>query len=221
MTSEDREIAGDADKHMRELLEGALGQDTAFDVSPPFRWEASQGRGRRLTGLDARDLQENDATVVGFRENIVLMPHQVQGVAWMKTRETGRKSCGILADVSQKRVQRSPARLSGAETGGRPLSFIRTWVSVRPSRRWRLFCRGGQRLHTARLATRGELCAYSFVPRFVLELMSAHFQRCLPFVSMGANSQKEKFQLIWCSIHQGRHGAVERRGQEEDRQGSS
>lgn len=33
MTAEDYEVAQDADKHMRELLEGALGEDVEVDVS--------------------------------------------------------------------------------------------------------------------------------------------------------------------------------------------
>ncbi|CED84401.1 snf2 family dna-dependent atpase [Phaffia rhodozyma] len=62
-----------ADKHMRELLEQALG-----DVQGEF--------------------DEKDSIVEGFREGIQLMPHQVQGCQWMKSRESGRKSFGILAD---------------------------------------------------------------------------------------------------------------------------
>jgi hypothetical protein len=40
----------------------------------------------------------SQALVEGFRDGIVLMPHQVLGRAWMKERETGKKTGGILAD---------------------------------------------------------------------------------------------------------------------------
>lgn len=65
---------GDAEKHMRELLAGAVG-------------DADEAVG------DGEDI------VDGFAENIRLMPHQVRGVRWMRERESGRKYGGILADV--------------------------------------------------------------------------------------------------------------------------
>jgi hypothetical protein len=64
----------DAQRALKELVEGAIG---AAD----------------LEGVDMKD-----ATVQGFREGITLMPHQVQGRAWMRERETGKKCGGILAD---------------------------------------------------------------------------------------------------------------------------
>jgi hypothetical protein len=64
----------DAQRALKELVEGAVG---AAD----------------LEGVDMKD-----ATVEGFRDGITLMPHQIQGRAWMKERETGKKCGGILAD---------------------------------------------------------------------------------------------------------------------------
>ncbi|KAG8736436.1 hypothetical protein FRC10_009318 [Ceratobasidium sp. 414] len=64
----------DAQRALKELVEGAIG--TAD-----------------LEGVDMKD-----ATVNGFRDNITLMPHQIQGRAWMRERESGRKCGGILAD---------------------------------------------------------------------------------------------------------------------------
>jgi hypothetical protein len=64
----------DAQRALKELVEGAIG---ASD----------------LEGVDMKD-----ATVKGFREGITLMPHQIQGRAWMRERETGKKCGGILAD---------------------------------------------------------------------------------------------------------------------------
>lgn len=64
----------DAQRALKELVEGAIG---AAD----------------LEGVDMKD-----ATVNGFKEGITLMPHQIQGRAWMRERETGKKCGGILAD---------------------------------------------------------------------------------------------------------------------------
>ncbi|KAL5639611.1 hypothetical protein ACGC1H_006279 [Rhizoctonia solani] len=64
----------EAQRALKELVEGAIG---AAD----------------LEGIDMKD-----ATVKGFREGIKLMPHQIQGRAWMRERETGKKCGGILAD---------------------------------------------------------------------------------------------------------------------------
>ena len=71
---------GDADKHMRELLSGAIG-DAEGDM-----------------GDDA--IKEGEDIVEGFAKDVHLMPHQVRGVRWMRGRESGRKYGGILADVS-------------------------------------------------------------------------------------------------------------------------
>lgn len=40
----------------------------------------------------------SQAIVEGFRENVILLPHQVLGRLWMGERETGKKMGGILAD---------------------------------------------------------------------------------------------------------------------------
>ncbi|WVQ61960.1 uncharacterized protein L199_000093 [Kwoniella botswanensis] len=77
VTAEDyQRYNGDADKHMQELLSGAIGD----------------GEGE----LD--DNSEGDDVIEGFADGIKLMPHQVRGVKWMRQRESGRKYGGILAD---------------------------------------------------------------------------------------------------------------------------
>jgi hypothetical protein len=76
ITAQDLErVEGDAEKHMRELLSGAIG-------------EVDEAVG------------EGDDVVEGFSANVRLMPHQVRGTRWMRTRESGRKYGGVLADVS-------------------------------------------------------------------------------------------------------------------------
>ncbi|TBU59783.1 SNF2 family N-terminal domain-containing protein [Dichomitus squalens] len=39
-----------------------------------------------------------DATVEGFREGVLLLPHQIKSRVWMAERESGKKTGGILAD---------------------------------------------------------------------------------------------------------------------------
>lgn len=39
-----------------------------------------------------------DATVEGFKEGVMLLPHQVKSRQWMAERESGKKAGGILAD---------------------------------------------------------------------------------------------------------------------------
>lgn len=73
---EERTTFDEAQTAMRDLLSGAVG---AIDI----------------TNVDMKD-----AVVDGFDDNFRLMPHQIQGRAWMKERETGKKAGGILADVS-------------------------------------------------------------------------------------------------------------------------
>jgi hypothetical protein len=68
--------AEEAQRHMHELLSGALG------------------------GMKLDDVDLTEATVDGFRDGITLMPHQIQGRAWMRERESKKKFGGILADVS-------------------------------------------------------------------------------------------------------------------------
>lgn len=70
-----QQSADDALKDMRELLTGALG------------------------GLKLEDVDLSEAVVDGFSDGITLMPHQIQGRAWMRERESGKKRGGILADV--------------------------------------------------------------------------------------------------------------------------
>jgi SNF2 family DNA or RNA helicase len=65
----------DSEKHMRELLSGAIGE-----------------------GED--DGEEAMDTVHGLAEGVTLMPHQQRGVRWLKKREAAKNFGGILADVS-------------------------------------------------------------------------------------------------------------------------
>nr|XP_019049476.1 hypothetical protein I302_03265 [Kwoniella bestiolae CBS 10118]OCF28406.1 hypothetical protein I302_03265 [Kwoniella bestiolae CBS 10118] len=77
ITAEDyQRFNGDADKHMQELLSGAIGD----------------GEG------EIDDHGDGDDVIEGFADGIKLMPHQVRGVKWMRQRESGRKYGGILAD---------------------------------------------------------------------------------------------------------------------------
>ncbi|KAG6919121.1 hypothetical protein DXG01_008928 [Tephrocybe rancida] len=66
----------DSEKALRELMSGGMDQELENEV----------------------DME--DATVKGFRENIRLLPHQIIGRAWMKEREdpSKKRMGGILAD---------------------------------------------------------------------------------------------------------------------------
>jgi hypothetical protein len=76
ITAEDANyLDRDSEKHMRELLSGAIGE-----------------------GED--DGEEPMETVHGLAEGVTLMPHQQRGVRWLKKREAARNFGGILADVS-------------------------------------------------------------------------------------------------------------------------
>ena len=77
ITAEDANyLDRDSEKHMRELLSGAIGE-----------------------GED--DGEEPMETVHGLAEGVTLMPHQQRGVRWLKKREAARNFGGILADVSR------------------------------------------------------------------------------------------------------------------------
>lgn len=92
ITAEDMERHhGDAEKHMRELLSGAIGEDEG--------------------------IEEGSDIVEGFKENVRLMPHQVRGVQWMKKRESARNTGGILADVSAVVLVLSEERLMAQDMG--------------------------------------------------------------------------------------------------------
>ena len=41
---------------------------------------------------------QEDAKVEGFREGVMLLPHQIKSRQWMAERESGKKTGGILAD---------------------------------------------------------------------------------------------------------------------------
>ncbi|KAH7882890.1 SNF2 family N-terminal domain-containing protein [Phlebopus sp. FC_14] len=51
-----------------------------------------------VNSKDDVEIDMNEAIVDGFADGIVLLPHQVLGRNWMRERETGKKSGGILAD---------------------------------------------------------------------------------------------------------------------------
>ena len=69
-----RMSAAEAEKALRALVEDTVNsaEDTEIDMS--------------------------EAIVPGFADGIVLLPHQVIGRNWMRDRETGKKTGGILAD---------------------------------------------------------------------------------------------------------------------------
>lgn len=62
---------GDANKALRELIEESC---------------------------DFTNISMEEASLVGMG-GVTLMPHQIQGLYWLKDRETGKKHGGILADV--------------------------------------------------------------------------------------------------------------------------
>lgn len=45
-----------------------------------------------------QEIDMDEAIVPGFKEGIVLLPHQIIGRKWMADRETGKRNGGILAD---------------------------------------------------------------------------------------------------------------------------
>lgn len=47
---------------------------------------------------EEKEIDMEEATVKGFQEGIALLPHQVIGKLWMKERESGKMTGGILAD---------------------------------------------------------------------------------------------------------------------------
>ncbi|KAH7929303.1 hypothetical protein BV22DRAFT_1110033 [Leucogyrophana mollusca] len=66
--------AAEAEKALRDLVEGTTSE------------------------VDDVEIDMTQAVVDGFRDGITLLPHQVLGRAWMRERETGKKTGGILAD---------------------------------------------------------------------------------------------------------------------------
>ncbi|KAG8215967.1 putative ATP-dependent helicase, partial [Butyriboletus roseoflavus] len=51
-----------------------------------------------VNSTDDTEIDMSEAIVPGFASGIVLLPHQVIGRNWMRERETGKKTGGILAD---------------------------------------------------------------------------------------------------------------------------
>ncbi|KDQ12526.1 hypothetical protein BOTBODRAFT_112769 [Botryobasidium botryosum FD-172 SS1] len=112
--------ADEAQKQLRDLIESSMGADFDVDMS--------------------------EATVDGFNPGIRLLPHQVQGRAWMRSRETGKKYGGILADVSMglgktiqtlcRIVEGKPSKEDLKKSGGiaatlivAPVGLIAQWAS--------------------------------------------------------------------------------------------
>ena len=44
------------------------------------------------------EIDMSESVVPGFRDGILLLPHQIVGRKWMAERETGKRTGGILAD---------------------------------------------------------------------------------------------------------------------------
>lgn len=85
------------------------GDGEAFDMNgadftPEYHMSAQEAeKALRDLMADVRtdekvEIHDEDTIVPGFRDGIVLMPHQVVARSWMKERETGKRSGGILAD---------------------------------------------------------------------------------------------------------------------------
>lgn len=72
-TVEYRVAQADADKALRDLM-----SDVRNDMH--------------------EEIDMSEAIVPGFREGIVLLPHQIVGRKWMAERESGKRTGGILAD---------------------------------------------------------------------------------------------------------------------------
>ena len=45
-----------------------------------------------------QEIDMDEAIVPGFKDGIVLLPHQIIGRKWMAEREAGKRTGGILAD---------------------------------------------------------------------------------------------------------------------------
>ncbi|PSR75765.1 hypothetical protein PHLCEN_2v8882 [Hermanssonia centrifuga] len=78
--------------------------DMRVDNTPEYRMtttDAEKALKDLMTDVkDGGDIEINmeDAIVAGFKDNVRLLPHQVIGRTWMKERETGKRTGGILAD---------------------------------------------------------------------------------------------------------------------------
>lgn len=51
-----------------------------------------------VNSTEDTEINMSEAIVPGFADGITLLPHQVIGRNWMRERETGKKTGGILAD---------------------------------------------------------------------------------------------------------------------------
>ncbi|KAG6336400.1 hypothetical protein ID866_2694 [Astraeus odoratus] len=90
------------------------------------------------------EIDMKDAVVDGFKEGVMLLPHQVQGKLWMRERESGVKRGGILADdmglgktiQTLTRIVEGRARKSDKADGWAastlvicPVSLVSQWAS--------------------------------------------------------------------------------------------
>ena len=72
-TTEYRVTQEDTDKALRDLM-----SDVRNDIE--------------------EEIDMSESVVPGFRDGILLLPHQIVGRKWMAERETGKRTGGILAD---------------------------------------------------------------------------------------------------------------------------
>ena len=96
VTSSSQAQAGDGQEERIEL-------PNAYDVEERFMTQADTEKALRDFVADEYNDGEvqytiEDATVEGFREGVLLLPHQIKSRRWMAERESGKKTGGILAD---------------------------------------------------------------------------------------------------------------------------
>jgi hypothetical protein len=78
---------------MREADNTVEYRTSSADAEKALRDLMSDARNEMHAEVDMAE-----AIVPGFREGIVLLPHQVVGRKWMAERESGKRTGGILAD---------------------------------------------------------------------------------------------------------------------------
>ncbi|KAJ7074976.1 SNF2 family N-terminal domain-containing protein [Mycena belliarum] len=98
------------------------------------------------TNNEGAYVDEDDALVPGFRKGVRLMPHQIQGRAWMRDREdlTKKRAGGILADdmglgktiMMTARIVDGPLSKKDRDAGWRkatlvvcPLALVQQWAA--------------------------------------------------------------------------------------------
>ncbi|KAL4076720.1 SNF2 family N-terminal domain-containing protein [Scleroderma yunnanense] len=84
------------------------------------------------------EVDMEEAVVKGFRDGVVLLPHQVLGRVWMRERESGKKKGGILADdmglgktiQTLARIVEGRPKKSDKEDGWSPSTLVICPVSL-------------------------------------------------------------------------------------------